>query len=145
MGNRCVITTKEKKIGVYLHWNGGSDSVRAFLAYCKIQGYRPPERDCYGWSSLCTTICNFFGGGISCGIDLYENLDRDNGDNGVYIIENWDIVGRLYAPSHEQDEYDLEGLVRYLNECQPEKIRIKEEVLEKKIKELENGKQKNIE
>lgn len=27
MGNRAVITTPDKKMGVYLHWNGGRDSV----------------------------------------------------------------------------------------------------------------------
>lgn len=139
MGNRCVITTKEKKIGVYLHWNGGIGSVRAFLAYCKIKEYRPPETDCYGWSYLCTTICNFMGDGLSCGIDLYENLDTKNGDNGVYIIENWEIVDRLYAPSSNKSEYDLEDFIRYLNECQPEKIRIEEKELEKKIEELKNA------
>lgn len=25
MGNRAVITDKQKKIGIYLHWNGGRD------------------------------------------------------------------------------------------------------------------------
>ena len=55
MGNRAVITTQEyltnpDTIGVYLHWNGGRDSVQAFLLYCKLKGYRPPETDCYGWA-----------------------------------------------------------------------------------------------
>lgn len=27
MGNRAVITTSDKKMGIYLHWNGGRDSV----------------------------------------------------------------------------------------------------------------------
>lgn len=31
MGNRAIITNKEKKVAVYLHWNGGRDSVEAFL------------------------------------------------------------------------------------------------------------------
>ena len=35
MGNRAVITTPDKKIGVYLHWNGGRDSVEGFLQTCK--------------------------------------------------------------------------------------------------------------
>ena len=30
MGNRAVITDIEKKVGIYLHWNGGRDSVEAF-------------------------------------------------------------------------------------------------------------------
>ena len=40
MGNRAIITTKKdfdnNGIGVYLHWNGGRDSVQAFLTYCKL-------------------------------------------------------------------------------------------------------------
>ena len=35
MGNRAIITTQKdfdnNGIGVYLHWNGGRDSVQAFL------------------------------------------------------------------------------------------------------------------
>ena len=31
MGNRAVITTEEKKIGIYLHWNGGYDSVNGYV------------------------------------------------------------------------------------------------------------------
>ena len=45
MGNRAVITTRKAGVnpansdatGVYLHWNGGRDSVEAFLAYCKLK------------------------------------------------------------------------------------------------------------
>ena len=37
MGNRAVITTKENMynngVAIYLHWNGGRDSVEAFLEY----------------------------------------------------------------------------------------------------------------
>lgn len=67
MGNRAVITTREDwkcgGVGIYLHWNGGRDSVNAFLKYCELKGYRPPEKDCYGWASLAKVISNFFGGG----------------------------------------------------------------------------------
>ena len=101
MGNRAVITTEQKKIGVYLHWNGGRASVEGFLRYCKESGFRAPEDDDYGWASLCGVIYNFFGcEGMSCGINLYEMLDTDNGDNGVYVIKNWEIVDRL----HHKDE-----------------------------------------
>ena len=50
MGNRAVITNSKSfdvanstDLGVYLHWNGGRDSVEAFLKYCKLKGYRPPR------------------------------------------------------------------------------------------------------
>lgn len=33
MGNRAIITNKEKRVAVYLHWNGGRDSVEAFMSF----------------------------------------------------------------------------------------------------------------
>lgn len=69
MGNRAVITASKDKdiqnsndIGVYLHWNGGRDSVEAFLTYCKLRKFRAPDKDNYGWARLCQVISNFFGG-----------------------------------------------------------------------------------
>lgn len=119
MGNRAVITTKDKKIGVYLHWNGGRDSVEAFLKYCEFKGYRPPETDCYGWARLCQVIGNFFGGSTSIGIDEYNRLDTDNWDNGVYVIENWKIVDRLFLHGEEQNEYDLNEMLADIDKSQP--------------------------
>lgn len=119
MGNRAVITTKAKKLGVYLHWNGGRDSVEAFLKVCKQLGYRPPESDSYGFARLCQVIGNYFGGTSSLGIDLYENVDTDNGDNGVYVIENWEIVERLHFTGQEQNEYQLDKMVAEILNAQP--------------------------
>ena len=123
MGNRAVITTKENfdnnGIGVYLHWNGGRDSVNAFLTYCKMKGFRVPEKDNYGWARLVQVIANFFGGSLSIGIDDVCYLDCDNGDNGVYIIENWEIVGRKYFCDSEQNEYDLTEMLIAIDEAQP--------------------------
>lgn len=119
MGNRAVITTRQKKIGIYLHWNGGRDSVEAFLTYCKLQEFRCPPDD-YGWTRLCQVIANFFGGGgLSVGIDEYYKLDTDNGDNGVYIIENWEIVDREYFDGIEQQNYDLIEMLIAIDESQP--------------------------
>ena len=124
MGNRAVITTRDKKLGVYLHWNGGRDSVEGFLQYCKLKGYRCPENDCYGWARLCQVIGNFFGGDCSVGIDLYNRLDLNNGDNGVYIIENWEIVDREFFTGEEQNSYDAQevliGIFPLFVQCQPQ-------------------------
>ena len=120
MGNRAVITTKGNKWGVYLHWNGGRDSVEGFLRYCKDKGYRCPSKDCYGWARLLQVIGNFFGGDLSLGFDLKKRLDCNNGDNGVYVIENWEIVGREFMRNGEQDEYPLEEVLKAIDEKQPE-------------------------
>lgn len=136
MGNRAVITTQDKQLGVYLHWHGGHDSVKAFLAYCKIKGYRCPENDCYGWARLCQVIGNYFGGELSVGIDKYECLDTDNGDNGVYIIKDWTIVGREFEPEEEQDAHDFRGLLHDINNAQPHSEQFTGEELDKAIDEL---------
>ncbi len=120
MGNRAVITTEEKRIGVYLHWNGGRDSVEGFLAYCKKVGHRSPEQDCYGWARLCQVIGNFFGGTTSIGIDTLDKLDCDNGDNGLYIIKNWEIIGREYCNGiPEQRKNSLEECLEEIANKQP--------------------------
>ena len=128
MGNRAVITTKANMdnngVGVYLHWNGGRDSVRAFLKYCELRGYRAPSEDNYGWARLCQVIGNFFGGLGSLGIDTVNHLDCNNWDNGVYLIEGWEIVGRMYFEGEEQDEYDLVGMLKTINDSMPESERI---------------------
>lgn len=128
MGNRAVITTRDKRIGVYLHWNGGRDSVEAFLKYCELQGFRCPEDDCYGFARLVQIIGNFFGGGLSLGIDEYNRLDTDNWDNGVYVIENWKIVDRLFMHGVEQKEYDLKEMLKSIDEAQPESMRLFKDV-----------------
>ena len=124
MGNRAVITTKkgdkENKIGIYLHWNGGRDSVMAFLKYCEMRGFRKPEDDNYGWARLAQVIANFFGkDGLSIGIDRVCNLDYDNWDNGTYLIEDWKIVGREYFDGEEQDAYQLEEMLIDIDRAQP--------------------------
>lgn len=144
MGNRAVILNKNdmladgkinpNQIGVYLHWNGGRDSVSAFLKYCKLKGYRSPSTDCYGWACLCNVISNFFGDGMSLGIDIASHLDCDNYDNGVYIIDRWEIVGRLYNRSVEQSNYDVDSFVLELNERMPEQNRMDARVLKELLK-----------
>lgn len=128
MGNRAVITTRENfennGVGVYVHWNGGRDSVEAFLKYCEMKGYRNPSHDNYGWARLCQVIGNFFGGGTSVGIDVVNHLDCNNYDNGVYIIDGWKIVGREYFNGTEQDCHSLDDMLIDIDKSMPETERI---------------------
>lgn len=124
MGNRAVLTTSKKDLGIYLHWNGGRDSVEAFLKYCELQHFRSPEKDFYGWARLGQVISNFFGGSLSIGIGNYYDLDRDNFDNGVYIIKDWEIFGREYFKGQEQREYDLDKMLKEIDKKQPEHMRL---------------------
>ena len=119
MGNRAVITTEAKEIGVYLHWNGGRDSVEPILAVCKQLGHRSPERDCCGFARLCQVIGNYFGGSLSVGVGPYNKLDTDNGDNGVYVIKNWEIVDRLHCKGAEQTSHKFDDMVADILSRQP--------------------------
>lgn len=137
MGNRAVITTKENfennGIGIYLHWNGGYDSVSAFLKYCELKGYRTPDTDNYGWARLCQVIGNFFGGSTSIGIDTVDKLDCDNYDNGVYIIEGWEIVDRKHKRCAEQMNHAMEDMLLAIDNAMPKAEQIGEYLKAKEI------------
>jgi len=125
MGNRAVLAfVKEKNegarkkiikdkntVGIYLHWNGGRDSVEGFLNVAKEYGIRSAN-DSYGIARLTQIISNFLGGTLSIGVGIVKNLDCDNYDNGVYWIDkNYNIVDREYYNGKEQSEYSLKEIV----------------------------------
>lgn len=137
MGNRAVILNKKdmladgrinpNQIGVYLHWNGGRTCIEAFLKYCELKQYRTPDTDCYGWARLCQVIGNFFGGGLSLGIDCAMNLDCANYDNGTYVIENWEIVGRFHLEHSEcYADYSVNDMLKEIDKRMPESERLGE-------------------
>lgn len=101
MGNRAVITASTdhtKGVGIYLHWNGGAESVLAFLDTAKQLGYRSPNMDeTYGMARLCGLICLFMGVRDNTGIGIGDlsQLDCDNYDNGVFVVGNdWQVIDR---------------------------------------------------
>ena len=115
MGNRAVISfkdqysSKEMSPSIYLHWNGGRDSVESFLRAAKQLGIRGGD-SAYCMSRLTQIIGNWIGGHLSLGVGCYGNLDTDNGNNGVYWIKDLEIVEREFAPSREQCSHNIEEL-----------------------------------
>lgn len=121
MGNRAIIRQAGKHTGVYLHWNGGRDSVEAFLKYCELKGYGGFETD-YGLARFCQVVGNWFGGSHSLGIvtDVYDS-DANGLDNGIYAVKGWEIIGRVPSNIREQDNYPLLECLLSIDEAQPEK------------------------
>ena len=120
MGNTAFIKARAKNIGVYLHWNGGIDSVEAFLEYCKMKGYRSFD-DSYGLARFCQVVGNFFGGSCSLGIEtmVHPTEDIASGyDNGIYEVEGWEIVNRISAPQGREG-YDRKEMLIGIDEAQP--------------------------
>lgn len=132
MGNRAVIKGKGSNLGVYVHWNGGYDSVLAFTQYCKLKGYRSPEQDSYGLARLCQVIGNYFGGGLSVGVwNMHDQTTMTPGlvedfwlDNGVYEIKNWEIVAHWNSDlvtTEYHEGYDLTEFLCAIDEAMPVK------------------------
>jgi len=121
MGNRAVIAFQEENwttiasdtVGIYLHWNGGPDSVHAFLDAAKELGVR--REDDYGAARLCQIIGNWFGGTLSVGIGLCRTMDTDNGDNGTYVVDlenhGWKVARRIHGSNYGYVEGHYEGIL----------------------------------
>lgn len=118
MGNSAIIKARgNNNKGVYLHWNGGRDSVEAFLKYCQLRGFRSFEDD-YGIARFTQIVSNFLGGdGLSIGIT--DNPTCWGTDNGIYIVEGWEIVGREDFEGKEQRSHDLLEMLIAIDEAQP--------------------------
>jgi|TARA_X000001382_G_C3030140_1_gene134473 hypothetical protein len=125
MGNRAVIAFVNDKgkqdknsVGIYLHWNGGRDSVEGFLQTAKDYGIRSGD---YGLARLTQIICNTFPGTLSVGVGIVKKLDCDNWDNGVYWVDKeFNIVAREHIEKYgltagtfkEQQVYPLADFVK---------------------------------
>lgn len=104
MGNRAVIVSHDtnkmnadKKIGIYLHWNGSRGDVESFLSKAKEKGIRTVDRDpCYFWARFAQVIGDCLSASgeneTDLGIGIVSRLDTHNCDNGVYYIKDFEIV-----------------------------------------------------
>lgn len=109
MGNRAVIAfgpNKPETVGIYLHWNGGPESVAAFMQAAKQLGVRDPLEDDFGIARIVQIIGNFFGGTTSIGINALAKLDTDNGDNGVYVVKPGFVISPVRKKSFDMKEYE---------------------------------------
>jgi hypothetical protein len=133
MGNRAnVIFTDGKESfspTVYLHWNGGPESVYAFLNELDRRNIRADQ--CYEAARFVQLVGEFFDqehiGGYSLGlmngpksasIEDLNKISTDNGDNGFYLINRTNrenskttVAGALHGwkSSHSSQSRDNKG------------------------------------
>lgn len=137
MGNRCVITNKEKTRAIYQHWNGGRDSIEPLLKVAKLLGG--------GFDKLCEISSKVFDG-EEINYEEADNDDLDCLDNGVYIInEDLEIIGREgLRYEREQRAHNLLDMVLfiYLNFRVDDNSEVRElfDLLEALKKESQNKK-----
>lgn len=102
MGNRAVLCVAPdgnkptEGINLYLHWNGGPESVLAFCEAAKRLGVRDPvSDDTYAMGRLAQIVGNFFGGTLSMGMFAGKPENGDCSDNGIYGLgKDWTITYR---------------------------------------------------
>lgn len=114
MGNRAFIGFENNPINVYVHWNGGVESVKAFCDVAKARGFADPTSDAdYAMARLIGLIHEFFGvtDSNSLGVCTFSSAEEEKdaityADNGKYIIgKDWQII------RHYQYSYDDQKLV----------------------------------
>ena len=139
MGNRAFIKGQDSNIGIYLHWNGGIDSVEAFLEYAKLRKLDRVYYD-YGVARFCQIVGNWFGANDSIGVQENSSSTDEEAreyrlDNGVYIINSdWEIVKRLAPPKDKKREgYDRLEMLLSIDSAQPEGHRLGEEYIRKAV------------
>lgn len=123
MGNRAIIKPCDMNIGIYIHWNGGRDSVEAFLKYCELKGVRGFGRQSpYALARLSQVIGNFFGGTLSIGITFCDGMMEDARgiDNGIYIVRGWEIERRVWGGYAEQYGCPMTDILIGIDKAQPE-------------------------
>jgi len=120
MGNRAVISfdsAAQNSIAVYVHWNGGRDSIEAFLKATRIlMGGRLGD-ETYGKARFIQVVGLNFPGALSFGVGTVKQFGGWNCDNGLYIIDSatMTIKGRKFDDYYddndlefvEEDEHDL--------------------------------------
>ena len=122
MGNRAVISTN-KRDGLYVHWNGGKDTLNPILEFLKFEKEKRTLKILKKMNNEKNILKNIeiiykivFGNRYK--IDDYLKLDLDNRDNGVYIINEKDlnITKRLFFNGVEQNSHNKEEMIIYIKE-----------------------------
>lgn len=111
MGNRAVITfsTAGHAPAIYLHWNGGRASVQGFIDAARALGLRhapTAAAQTQALDQLAELLARHY---FRCNVGMtiyrqqYGASDRDNGDNGTYLLgRDLSIIERFYKPGPDE-------------------------------------------
>jgi len=105
MGNRAVMEFEGSEIGIYLHWNGGRNSVEKFLKRTRDILICTSNHEVDSLVEKVASVIDKCLGENSAVVGEVKFLDQDNYDNGTYIINrSLHIVGRRYFSGSEQTD-----------------------------------------
>lgn len=89
MGNRAYVvfeSGEDRSPAIYLHWNGGLESIYAFLD--AIKDYQADQHSLgYSCARFVQLVGNTLGGTLSLGLTCFGKYDELNcDDNGLYVV-----------------------------------------------------------
>jgi len=127
MGNRAYVVFEEGKHrspAIYLHWNGGPESVYAFLQVLKEYGadQHSPE---YSSARFVQLVCNYLGGTLSLGIVTFKRFEQlVEEDNGLYVVSRHRVRRLLSVPipPDEDTDEDIQGPSWEMRWLSPEEV-----------------------
>ena len=123
MSNSAIIRFKDNYFcEVYLHWNGGIESIVGFLKYCELKGYRDGD-----FARFIQVVGNFFGGGNTIYLEKFNsNIDTDN---GIYLVHNWKIVNKK-VDKNILTKQSFKELFRIINSTQRKEEQLPEKLFD---------------
>lgn len=152
MGNRAFVVFEESDKpdhGIYLHWNGGPESVFAFLKAMTERGWTRMD---YASARFVGVVSEFFDSdgdctGLSLGIMGFNPSkpeDSDPGDNGIYYVSADPLGGfqvkhrgtKIRMPfdkklTEERDVKQYHGIVERLSQTRALRIEAAKKEAEK--------------
>ena len=133
MGNRGVIRLNQPGMEqyLYLHWQGGRDSVEGFLEVAKELRLPPNNQGLKALAHIINDVAfeqtefNWPEKQLTVYIEEGSGEGKDLGDHGIYVVDlDWNIVGREGRnqeegyldgkPFKEQDVYDPEDIKKWV-------------------------------
>jgi hypothetical protein len=127
MGNRAIITLEDIKgkkhpVALYVHWNGGLESVLAFVEYTWAMFPRG-RSDVYTFHArLCQVLGNFFPDGLSLyghALRVAKNYIEDNGcfhfrvaHDGVTLIGRADEIPAARAHEYWTNPHTIHDSIK---------------------------------
>lgn len=159
MAERAVITVLNDKymspndLAMYTQHCGGRDCIEAYLAYCKLKGYAPPEKDEKSLFLLREVMRNHIYGTLEESGESEEDYEHHlpvealslcmfdaYWDEGLYVIKDWRIVRRIVEDTNKMAgellRYDLIDMLLEIDSSQPEDIQLGEKQIRSKLRKL---------
>lgn len=134
MGNRAYIMSKHNNdVAVYVHWNGGADSIVPLFDFLgRVHpngGFKGDFMDGVAFAQFIQVFSNAFGEATMEQVDGSDKEKLADGiDNGVYVVDGWNIVEKVKGCC-ESAGHDYDEMLVYINSRQPQHMQLSVDML----------------